>query len=412
VHAANTSPFVNSTTTGQTPQTAKAGRFFSYQLKYIYIMSKKKLKAIHIHTDYSFVTDSYLFDGELFENETIIFQKKEPFNRSFKHKPILLNYRIRDIKKAIEICKNSDLVVLYDLNMIKCLIALALPYKVKVAWRFFGYELYRRKKELFLSEKSFKFIQQKKKKIYYPLLKIYYYLKYKYIFDKAVKRINYMLVLSNEEYSFLKNIYKTLPEFIQLPHIFFEETLTLPNTKKKDNNTPPTIVIGNNRSSYNNHLDVIELIENNPAKLNYNFTLLFNYGQTGRYYKEVKNRVKNKPYFNLIEDFIPPEEFNDFYQNISALVINSYRQMAAANIFLALRNGVKVYLNEKNFLMQWLKNEGIIVFSFADFDKDLKDGNIQLDYETAEKNLEKLKQFSKKYTKEDFQKIIYNKIVK
>jgi len=374
-------------------------------------MNKKKLKAIHIHTDYKFVNDSYLFDGELFENEIIIFQNKEPFNGSFKHKPILLNYRIRDIKKAIKICKNSDLVVLYDLNMIKCLIALALPDKVKVAWRFFGYELYRRKIELFLSEKSFKFIQQRKKKIYYPLLKIYHYLNYKYIFDKAVKRINYMLVLSNEEYSFLKNNWENLPEFIQLPHIFFEETLSIPDTKQKGTNTPPTIVIGNSRNSYNNHLDVIELIDNNPAKSNYNFTFLFNYGPTGQYYKEVKKRVQNKPYFNLLEDFIPLEEFNEFYQNISALVINSYRQMAAANIFLALRNGVKVYLNDKNVFMQWLKNEGFIVFSFADFDKDLKDGNIQLDYETAEKNLEKLKQFSKKYTNEDFQKVIYDKIV-
>lgn len=374
-------------------------------------MNKKKLKAIHIHTNYKFVNDSYLFDGELFENKTIIFQNNKPFNGSFKHKPILLNHRIRDIKKAIEICKNSDLVVLYDLNMIKCLIALALPDKVKVAWRFFGYELYRRKKELFLSEKSFKFIQQKKKKIYYPLLKIYYYLKYKYIFDRAVKRINYMLVLSNEEYSFLKNNWKNLPEFIQLPHIFFEETLRIPDTKKKEKNTTPTIVIGNSRNSYNNHLDVIELIDNNPAKSNYNFTLLFNYGPTGQYYKEVKKRVQNKSYFNLLEDFMPPEEFNDFYQNISALVINSYRQMAGANIFLALRNGVKVYLNEKNVFMQWLKNEGFIVFPFSDFDKDLKDGNIQLDYETAENNLEKLKQFSKKYTNEDFQKVIYNKIV-
>ena len=286
-------------------------------------MNKKKLKAIHIHTDYKFVNDSYLFDGELFENETIIFQNKEPFNGSFKHKPILLNNSIRDIKKAIEICKNSDLVVLYDLNTIKCHIALALPDKVKVAWRFFGYELYGRKTELFLSENSLKYNLQQKKRINNLLCKIYYYLKYKdnpnNIFDKAVKRINYMLVLSNEEYSFLKNHWKTLPDFIQLPHIFFEETLRIPNTKKKEKNTPATIVIGNNRSSYNNHLDVIELIDNNPAKTNYNFTLLFNYGSTGQYYQEVKNRVQNKPYFNLIEDFIPPEESPSFerYPNVT-----------------------------------------------------------------------------------------------
>lgn len=378
------------------------------------VINKRKLKAIHIHTDYKFVNSSYLFEGEFFENETIIFQKNEPFKGNFKHKPILLKTNIRDIKKAIRICKNSDLVVLYDLDTIKCRIALALPDNVKVAWRFFGYELYKRKKELFLSEKSLKYDADKKKKSNNPLLKIYLYIKYKenikLIFDKAVKRINYMLVLCNEEYTFLKDHWKTLPEFIQLPRRFYEKPLRIPNTTQKGKNTPPIIVVGNNRSSYNNHLDVIELIDNSPAKSNYNFKLLFNYGPTGQYYQEVKNQVQNKPYINLIEDFIPPEEFNDFYKNISALVINGYRQMAAANISLALRNGAKVYLNDKNVYMQWMRNEGIAVFSIADFDKDLKDGNIQLDHETAKKNLEQLKQFSRKYTKEDFQKILYNKI--
>ena len=75
-------------------------------------MHEKKLKAIHIHTDYKFVNNSYFFDGELFENKTIIFQNKEPFSSSFKHEPILLKTNLRDIRKAIRICKNSDLVVL------------------------------------------------------------------------------------------------------------------------------------------------------------------------------------------------------------------------------------------------------------------------------------------------------------
>lgn len=377
-------------------------------------MNKKKLKAIHIHTDYKFVSTSNLFDGKLFENEIIIFQNKEPFKGNIHYKSILLKTTIKDIEKAIEICKNADLVVMYDLNTIKCHIALALPDKIKIAWRFFGYELYGRKKELFLSENSLKYNLQQKKRINNLLRKIYYYLKYKdnpnNIFDKAIKRINYMLVLSKEEYSYLKDNWKSLPELIQIPHLFFDDTLKLPK-KSGENSSKPTIVIGNNRSPYNNHLDIIELIDNNPSKLNYNFILLFNYGPTGRYYHEVKNKVRNKPYFTLIDDFIPPEEFNDFYQNISTLVINGYRQMAGANIMLALRNGVKVYLNDKNIFMQWLKNEGISVFSIDDFDKDLKNGNIQLDYETAEKNLEQLKQFSKKYTKEDFQKVIYNKII-
>lgn len=379
------------------------------------VIKDRKLKVIHIHTDYKFVSGSNIFDGEIFDNEVIIFQNKESYKGKIQHKTILLKTTNRDLNKAVKICINSDLVVLYDLNNIKYRIALSLPSNIKIAWRFFGYELYGRKKELFLSEKSLTNSSQKKKVYIRSLLKFYHYLKYKenlnYIFDKAVKRINYMLVLSNEEYNFLKDNWNNLPEFIKLPHRYFEETLRIPTAKKKEKNRIPNIVIGNNRSSYNNHLDVIELVDNNPAKSNYNFTLLFNYGPTGQYYNAVKNKVQNKPYYTLIDDFIPPDEFDNFYRNISTLVINGYRQMAGANILLAIRNGVKVYLNDKNIFKKWLENEGISVFSITDLDKDLKDGNIQLNYDIAHKNLEQLKKFSERYTKEDFQKVMYNKIV-
>lgn len=379
-------------------------------------MDNKKIKAIHIHTDYKFIRCSYDFDGELFENQTIILQNNEPFNGTFKHKAILLGTSISDVKKAINICKSSDLVVLYDLNSIKCQIALAVPANVKVAWRFFGYELYERKKELFLSEKTLKFYLNRRENNKNLLLNFFYYLKrkcnkkYKCNFSKAVKRINYMLVLSNEEYSFLKNEWETLPEFIQIPRGFFSNSLKLPD-KTKGLTSKPIIVVGNNRNLFNNHIDVIDLINNNPARSNYNFTLLFNYGPTGSYYHEIKDRVKNKPYFTLVEDFIAPEKFNDFYQDISALVINSYRQMAGANILLALRNGTKVYLNDKNVHMQWLKNEGFSVFSLAELDEDLKNGNVQLDRNTAEKNLKQLEKLPQKYAIDNFQRELYSKIV-
>ncbi len=52
-------------------------------------MKLEKLKAIHIHTDYKFVNNSYFFDGELFDNKTIIIQNDEPYGENFKHEPIL-----------------------------------------------------------------------------------------------------------------------------------------------------------------------------------------------------------------------------------------------------------------------------------------------------------------------------------
>ena len=92
---------------------------------------------------------------------------------------------------------------------------------------------------------------------------------------------------------------------------------------------------------------------------------------------------------------------------LSAAVFNAYRQMAMANIFTALQNGVKVYLNNKNITMQWLLNEGFIIYSIDDFAQDLENGNIVLTEDAAKQNSERLHKMVETYTFEDFQ----NKLV-
>jgi len=382
-------------------------------------MPEIKIKVVHIHTDYKFVYNtSSFFEGSYYDNQIVIIQNNEPYYGKFKDKAILFTTKKRDIKKLINICKNSDLVVLYDLNPIKVRIVLSLPKEIKIAWRFFGYELYQRRKDIFVSEKSIQF-NTKPRKIYKQQIlslvkQIYrlarFSLQPKSLFFKAIARINYMLVLSTEEYKLLNIYWPDLPEFIQLPHRYFDESLTPPSLGIKMKHEKPVIVIGNSRSWYNNHIDLIEMIDRMPYKQNYQFIFLFNYGPEGYYARVVRERVKGKPYYKLIDEFIPPEEFEVFYQKISALVINGYRQMAGANIFMAMEKGVKVYLNDKNVFMQWLKNEGLTVFSINDFEKDLQGGNIQFDMETARKSIEQLKAFSKRYTKEDFQNELYHKL--
>lgn len=368
-----------------------------------------KLKTIHIHTDYKFVNISVIFDGELFENESIVFQNKVPFTGNIPHPTKSLGHNIRGLIQTLKICRNADLVVLYDLNLIKCLIAIFLSNKVKIAWRFFGYELYAQKESLVMSKKTIAYKSRGK----HLLNSLVDFIKPKiilnYIFNKAIKRINYMLVLSSEEYVFLKNNWGALPAFIKIPHSYFDDSLLLPQ-KKQVSSSKPVIIIGNNRSSYNNHLDIIDIIDSNPNRHNFHFTLLFNYGPKGAYYDQVKKQIFDKPYYSLIEDFLSQKKFNKLYENIDALVINSYRQMAGANIFSALKNGVKVYLSDKNIFKEWMLNEGIAVFSTVNFDTDLKNNDIKLSVEMAKKNLEQLKKFSKRYTKENFMEIMYHKI--
>lgn len=382
------------------------------------IESNKKIKIIHIHTDYKFVPRITIpFEGDLFDNQDIIIENKTSYQGPLKTNTIVFKRNEKNINRIIGRCSKADLVVMHDLCFVKSRIALALPKDIIVAWRFFGYELYSKRKDVFTSDNSREAANNEKLKIQElpkkALKKFYQFIKYgntpEKIRNDAINRINYMFVLSKEEYDILKIYWNDLPRFIKLPHSYFSNDLVLNDLSIK-NKGKRKIVIGNNRSSFNNHLDIIHLIKKYPQKNNFEFILLFNYGPENAYAQEVRNSINNAPSFSLINDFILSDEFKQFYQGISALLINGYRQMAGANIFSALRNGVKVYLNKKNVFLEWMKNEGFKVFTIEDFEMDFVNNNLYLDSEIAEYNLNQLKIFSKRYTKVDFQKDLYNKI--
>jgi hypothetical protein len=82
--------------------------------------------------------------------------------------------------------------------------------------------------------------------------------------------------------------------------------------------------------------------------------------------------------------------------------------MAISNIFVALTKGVKVYLNRKNIVMQWLQREGFIVSPIDELAEDLENGNITLSPEDIMHNSEQFLKFIKSYAYNDFQKSLYN----
>src|SRR5690606_10843771 len=107
------------------------------------------------------------------------------------------------------------------------------------------------------------------------------------------------------------------------------------------------IIVGNSKHVWNNHLDVFRIIKKSKRFDNYKFNLFFNYGVDNDYTEKVRNEA-NQNSFVLIEDFLDIQEFSRVYNTATALVINSYRQHALGNIFTAILNGSKVYLNKKS----------------------------------------------------------------
>ena len=326
-------------------------------------------------------------------------------------------YDTGDLNKVIELCKEAELVVLYNLDVLKSQVALGLPNQVKIIWRFFGYEFYKRMKGEVLSDKTRSMLSREQKKSVKEYIKdllrpLYHNIKYgdtvDNLFDRAVDRIDYMLVFSKQEYNYLLQHWNTLPEHIILPILTgnFNSECPKIDLRSKSNK----VVLGNSRNIFNNHIDVVEKIESAEKKNEYDFLLLFNYGVEGVYPNAVRAAVAGKTYFQLIEEYIPRNDFKRFYDDISALVINGYRQMAMGNVFLALKRGVKVYLNRKNVMMDWLLDEGIQVFSIDNLVSDLENDKIVLQEEVAMHNLRKLNVLYKNYTQIEFQEEVYGKV--
>ncbi|MRS05647.1 hypothetical protein EG832_20885, partial [bacterium] len=343
----------------------------------------EKKKVIHIHTDLKFISDARRFEGEQFDNHHIVIADSgnwSTLQESYGSEISLFEYSRKSLGRVIQLCKEYDLVIFYDLDNIKCKLALELPGSIKKAWRFFGYEIYSREPDLYYSQLTkesvrtglvqwFKTLINKKSTALKSLIMWGY--TPSSLFSEAIKRIDYFLSFSLEEYEYLKKRWANLPTFVRLS--VDESYLTEKQANQIRNGS---VIIGNNKSRYNNNLDVIRLIETTGNPFRYQFYLLSNYGTESDYSRKVAETIKDKEDYTIINDFMEADKFNDIYKCVSAAIFNGYRQMALGNVFTALKYGVKLYLNNHNTVMHWLLDNHIKISSVNDMSADLRGGNL------------------------------------
>jgi len=374
-----------------------------------------QIKIIHIHTDYKFIRSVKNYESEAIQNTVAILCKKE--------KPIVADFDVFYFKEnRIELgnlahkCKNFDLVVLWGLSDVNQRLTLLLDQHIKIAWRFFGYELYKKIPQHIFSKETQKLLKlnilEKTKKIITKLgqpkffkstlTKIFYKTNYQN-FERTVKRINYFLCLSYEEYAYLKIFFPYIPSYINTPISYIEKTYN-PTMLKQ-----PLVIVGVNRHPFNNHIEILNIIKENDSQKQVTYKLIFSYGTINKYSNFVRKIAKDISNVDIVEIFFEYEAYNHFYATASALVLNAYREMGVGNIFISLRNGVKVYLNPKNIVYTWLKNEGFIIHTIDDFADDIKTGRIGLTLDEINYNYEMCELLAEKYSVDKFQNLIYNK---
>jgi hypothetical protein len=358
----------------------------------------KKYRVAHIHNDKKFIRLGDILLSPEFDNKTIFIGDKGDYAGMPNSDISLFEKDKMSVAKIVAACKEMDFVIFYSIDEIATKIILALPKKVKIGWRFFGFELYDKHREKYISDSTKMVINEglKLNESYLSMIKgkFRFLLKaYKnQLFLKSISRCDVFFGLYQEEYLMLKKVYPNLPHFIPVAmNIGYLESKPMIEIQKEK-----YFLVGNSRNIWNNHFDILEIVNRNTNGGNYKATLLVNYGHRGYYYKKLLEFAKSIVNVVLIEDYMTLDNFDELYIKCAALVINSKRQLAVYNIRKALEHGGKVYLNEDNSYYKYLKNNNFLVFNIQEFEADFSTGNLLLDKDSAQYNYNQLIALSNK----------------
>lgn len=366
-------------------------------------------KIVQIHTDSKFLYESEFYRSDSVKNQIIFIGNRENVKKDYGELISFFPKQVQSIDLIIEAVKDADLIVLNEFDTFKTKLLEQLPAEKKVFLRLFGYELYRLKRDNFISHET--------RKSFFPIRKdhsiirnlknlIHQYYQKPIRFDSEKQkrifgRLNAIIMVNEFEYNELKESF-SMPKFIKLNLPPIRENFDTDRSKKD------LIIIGNSKHFWNNHIDILKMTGRIKNIGKYRLFLFFNYGPEGDYTQKVRKLSKSFDNLTLQEEFMSMPDFLKVYSEASALVINSYRQHALGNIFTAIFSGCKIYLNKRSSTFEWLKTNNFIISEVSELKDDLKTGNIGLSNSEMEHNVKRYRQMTEEYSQKDFIREVEN----
>ena len=267
--------------------------------------------------------------------------------------------------KLVESLTKYSAIVLHGLFFPWCETVLRkVPNQVKVAWVFWGGEIYGRKdvKDSFLSKRSKLLlrVRQLKKRIegkgegenYELPLELFH-------------RIDYCLTDIHEDFEFVVSYTQSRMKEVWYNYYSIDETLGELRDQCVEGNN---ILVGNSCSLTCNHLDgfrAAKRLRNDNSEI----IVPLSYGEP--WLRKVLLKKGTRMFghrFHPLVDFMPRDEYNKLIKSCSVAIMPHYRPQAFGNILTAMWLGTRVYMSEKSLLYQFFKRIGTIVFSI---EKDL-----------------------------------------
>lgn len=310
-----------------------------------------------------------------------------------------------DYWKLIELLPSFNAVCLHYLFDEKCKFINDAQGNVKFAWFFWGQDA----QKLFVDKAYLSHTRSVAKQIYgikewiWPYTNWIRRLYLPYTSKgHALKKIQYCAPVIKEELEQMQRKLKLKYIFLDFNYCFFPHEI--PKTLPGKN-----ILVGNSATLACNHIDTFLLLKKIDIQ-DRKIIVPLSYGN-----KQYRNIVINSgkslfgDSFIPLIDFMPIEEYNAILNSCGVFIMNHLRQQAMGNINIALWNGAKVYINEKNIVFKHLKNRNFIVSSIQ---KELKQSNLLVFDHLTKESIKSNQQLILKYYGQEIIKEKVNNIVR
>lgn len=184
---------------------------------------------------------------------------------------------------------------------------------------------------------------------------------------KAVNRIDYFSGIIPEEYEFMAKLSYFKAEKFEYTYFRMNSN---PYCEANIADVPEpglNLLIGNNCSPTNNHIDILEHISKFKLSGRKIYTPL-SYSGTPAYKRCVIEYGKDKFGDNFVPlmDFMPYNEYLSIINSCGVVILGCERQQAMGNVYSALWQGCKLFLSKTSLIYQFCINKGLTVFSMQD----------------------------------------------
>lgn len=290
-------------------------------------------------------------------------------NHPIKHPELvdIIEYRSQEFKALLKTLGSYSGIVLHGMFWPFCEdIIKAAPKHVKIAWFFWGGEIYSR--------------NEVKLSLIAPITKLLYRLhglRKSQIIPNAwqlpmelYQRIDYCLTDEQEEYEFAKAYVHNSMDYIWYSCYSIEETIgSLKNERVHGNN----VLFCNSAAIENNMFDAALWMRRRAYRKHLKGRkVIMPMGYGNAWIKNLMLKLGPKCFdqFEPLMNFIPREEYNAMMLGCSTLILPYYTPAGQGNIITAMWLGMRVYISEKSIAYQFYKRIGAKIYSLeSDFEQ-------------------------------------------